>query len=320
MAQRPLTVGVLGDLEYGKGLGKKSTESDILLASFREGDVLCSMVLPLRYPEKPQTLAFTVNSSDALLLVVSALTKEIGESILAADASGVAQGLIVLRNNLQPEQLAPLLKGTSLEKWRILVDDKPTTVRVALAEFQAEQRRGPVRVPVDHHFDVKGVGPVVLGFVKQGEPRKHDTYQIYPSGKTCQVRSVQVHDEDVDKAQIGDHVGLALKGCTTLDLDRGFVLAPEGTLQGAPAEGTLRLRVNVSKFFKPGVKLEGIYHLAVGMQFVPLRVTAGEAGPGQQASVEAVLQKPLAYEKAQRGVLFGLDNPQRVAGWVTIEG
>jgi selenocysteine-specific translation elongation factor len=202
----------------------------------------------------------------------------------------------------------------------VVADERVPTVRAKLAEFQAEARRGPVRVPVDHHFDVKGVGPVVLGFVKQGEPRKHDTYQIYPSGKTCQVRSIQVHDEDVDQAQLGDHVGLALKGCTTLDLDRGFVLAPEGTMEGRAANASVRLRVQASKFFKAGVRPEGIYHLALGMQFVPLRVASGQASAGQEASVEAQLQKPLAFEKGQRGVLFGLDSSPRVVGSAVVEG
>lgn len=316
---RPLTVGVLGDLAWAKDLGKKSTESDVLLASYREGDALVSLVLPLRYPEKPQTLGFAIHAADALLVVVGALGKELGESILAADAAAVPRGLVVLRSGIVPEQVAPLLKGTVLERYPIL-DDKAPAVRAKLAEFQAEARPGPVRVPLDHHFDVKGVGPVVLGFVKQGQPRKHDQYQIYPTGKTCQVRSIQVHDEDVDQAQTGDHVGLALKGCTTQDLDRGFVLAPAGTMEARAANQPVRLRVQVSRFFKQGVQPEGIFHLAMGWQFVPLKVTAGEGKAGQPASLEVQLQKPLAFEKGQRGVLFSLDAAQRVVGSAVVEG
>jgi selenocysteine-specific translation elongation factor len=318
---RPLTVAALGNLDYGKELGKKSTESDILLASFRQGETLVSLIVPIRYPEKPATLAYAVGSSDAGLLVVDALNKELGESILAADAAGLAQGLIVLRNYLQPEQLAPLLKGTALEAWQLTTDDKQAEVRAKLAAFTAKANaQGPVRIPVDHHFDVKGVGTVVLGFVKQGTPRKHDTYRVYPTKKTAQVRSIQVHDEDVEQAQPGDHVGLALKGTANEDLDRGFVFAPEGSLEAKGEKDTVRLRVHCSKFFKAGVNPDAIFYLSLGMQFVPLRIKYGTVVPGASGSVDAVLQKPLAYEKGGRGVLFNLDGAQRVVGPAEVEG
>ena len=319
-AMRPLTVGCLGNLDYARELGKKSTESDVQLASFKEGDVLVSMVLPLRYPEKPAALAYTVNSSDAGLLVVDALTKEVGESILAADAAGLAQGVIVLRNFLQPEQLAPLLKNTALEKWHLTTDAQQPAVRTKLAEFPARAVEGPVRVPVDHHFDVKGIGTVALGFVTQGVVKRHETYRVYPTKKTAQVRSIQVHDEDVDSAPVGDHVGLALKGIANDDIDRGHVLAPEGTLEARAEKDTVKLQVTCSKFFKPGINNDAVLYLAVGWQFCPLRVKYGQVVPGASGSIDALLQKPLAFEKGQRGVLFSLDATQRVVGPAVVEG
>jgi selenocysteine-specific translation elongation factor len=318
---RPLTVGLLGNLEYAKELGKKSTESDILLTSFKEGDALVSCILPLRYPEKPAALAYTVNSCDAAVIIVGALNKELGESILAVDASPVQQGFFVLQNYLQPEQLAPLLKGTKMEGWERTTDDKPTSVRAKIASFHAKAASdGPVRVPVDHHFDVKGIGSVVLGFVTQGTPKKHDTYRLFPSKKTAQVRSIQVHDEDVEQAQPGDHVGFALKGVTNDDVDRGFVLAPEGSMEARAEKDTVRLRVTCSKFFKGGVNSDGVFYIALGMQFVPVRIKYGQVVPGASGSVDALLQKGLALEKGARGVLFNLDGAQRVVGPVEIEG
>jgi selenocysteine-specific translation elongation factor len=317
---RPLTVGVLGNLDWAKELGKKSTESDVQLASFREGDALVSLVLPLRYPEKPAALAYAVSNADAMLLVAGALNKELGECVLAADAAGCEQGLIVLQDYLQADQLAPLLKGTVLERWRLAQDDQHAAVRAQLAAFRARAAEGPVRVPVDHHFDVRGIGAVVLGFVKQGTPRRHDTYRVYPTKKTAQVRSIQVHDEDVEQAAPGDHVGLALKGVANEDLDRGFVLAPEGTLEAKAEKDTVRLRVQCSRYFKQGVTGDAVLHLSLGWQFVPLRVKYGQVVPGASGSVDAVLQGGLAHEKGQRGVLFHLDGTQRVVGSAVVEG
>lgn len=316
---RPLTVGVLGDLEWAKELGKKSTESDIQLASFREGEALVSLVLPIRYPEKPASLAYAIASADALLVVVGALNKELGESVLAADAAQIEQGLIVLRNGLLPEQVQPLVKGTTLEKYA-MVPDKLPDVRAKLASFEAPQRDGPVRIPVDHHFDVKGIGSVVLGFVKQGTPKKHDTYRLYPTKKSAQVRSIQVHDVDVDQAQPGDHVGMALKGVTNDEVDRGHVLAPEGSLELRAEKDTVKLRVQCSKFFKAGVNADAIMYLSLGMQFTPVRVKYGQLVPGAAGSVDVFLQKPLVFEKGQRGVLFSLEGTQRVVGGAVVEG
>lgn len=317
---RPLTVGCLGNLDYARELGKKSTESDVQLASFKEGDVLVSLVIPLRYPEKPAALAYAVNAADAGLLVVDALTKEVGESILAADAAGLERGVIVLRNYLQPEQLAPVLKNTVLERWAVTTDDKAAAVRAKLAEFPARPSEGPLRVPVDHHFDVKGIGTVILGFVTHGQVKKHETYRVYPTKKSAQVRSVQVHDEDVDAAPAGDHVGLALKGIGNDEVDRGHVLAPEGTMEARAEKDTVKLRVTCSKFFKQGVNNDAVLYLALGWQFCPLRVKYGQVVPGASGSIDALLQKPLAFEKGQRGVLFSLDAQQRVVGPAVVEG
>ena len=88
-------------------------------------------------------------------------------------------------------------------------------------------------VPVDAHFNVKGVGVVVLGFVAQGSIKKHDTLKLLPTEKTAQIRSIQKHDDDADFAISGDRVGLALKNIESEDLDRGFVLTNDPDIKYA---------------------------------------------------------------------------------------
>src|SRR5438552_1057273 len=225
-----VTLAALGNLDYARALGKKSTESDVQLVSFKEGDTTVSMVVPFRHPEKVHPLVYAVNAADAILLVVSKMDRELGESILAAAAAGHARGLIVLQNFIQPEQIAPLLKGTSLTSIEIATDDKQPTVRAKLAALATPHKEGACRIPIDHHFHVKGIGAVVLGFVRQGVVKKHDVLQAFPTAKTAQVRSIQVHDVDVAEARTGDHVGLALKSVQNEDLARGLVIAAAGSL------------------------------------------------------------------------------------------
>ena len=309
-----VTLGVLGNLEYARELGKKSTESDVQLVTFKEGDTHVSMVVPFRHPEKVHPLCYAVNSADAILLVVKEVNRDLGESIVAAAAAGVSRGLIVLQNYVQPEQIAPLLKGTSLAGIPITTDDKPANVRQKLIELATPAREGPVRIPIDHHFNVKGIGAVVLGFVKQGVAKKHDVLRAYPSAKTAQVRSIQVHDVDVNDAHTGDHVGLALKNIENEDLDRGQVLAPEGTLNVAEAGKSIALKCSVTPFFKPGIKNEAVYHLALGWQMVSVRAK-NDLGPGKEGAVTFELSAPLAYAPGERAVIVNLDNAnQRVVG------
>jgi selenocysteine-specific translation elongation factor len=309
-----LTLGVLGNLDYAKDLGKKSTESDVLLMSFKEGDSTVSMVVPFRHPEKVQPLCYAVNAADAVLIVVKEVNRDLGESILAAAAAGIDKGLIVLQSFIQPEQIAPLLKGTSLAGLPVTTDDKPASVRAKLAQLAAPAREGPVRIPVDHHFHVKGIGAVVLGFVRQGVVRKHDNLRCYPTAKAAQVRSIQVHDVDVAEARTGDHVGLALKNVENEDLDRGHVLAPEGSLSVAEAGSSVTLKCAVTPFFKAGIRPEGVYHLAHGWQVVQARAK-GELAAGKEGAVAFELARPLAYAPGDRVVLINLDNPnQRVVG------
>lgn len=313
-----VTLGVLGNLEYAREIGKKGTESDVQLMTFKEGDVNVSMIVPFRYPEKIHSLLYAVNAPDAVLIVVKEINRELGESIVAAAAAGHTRGYVLLQNYVQPEQVKPLLKGTSLESLEFLTDDKPATVRQRIAELAVAPRDGPVRIPVDHHFHVKGIGAVVLGFVKQGVVKKHDNLRAFPGAKSAQVRSIQVHDVDVAEAFTGDHVELALKNVENDDLDRGQVLAPEGSVQTAAAGAPITTELTVSPFFKPGLKAEGVYHLAMGWQFVNARAKS-DLKAGAAGKVVFELGAPLAYDPGERLLVVNLDNAaQRIVGGAVI--
>jgi selenocysteine-specific translation elongation factor len=317
---RAVTIGLLGNLDYAQHLGKKGTESDVALYSFREGDDYVSAIVPIRYPDKPQPLVFTVNAAEALLIVVSAVNRELGESILAADAAGVKRAFVVLQNFVQKEQVLPLLKGTSLEGAEFL-EDKPAEVRQKLAAIPIDPRPGAGAVPIDHHFDVKGVGPVVLGFVKRGVVKKHDELRVWPTKKVAQVRSIQVHDHDVEEAGTGEHVGLALKGVAATDLDRGQVLAPDGALHVFEAQRNVKLTVQISRYFKQGVELGKVYYLGAGWQWIPIKVKAGMGVPGSRATLEAEPQKPLVLGLEETGVLVDMESKgQRIVGPATLAG
>ena len=84
-----LTVAVLGDAALAAELGKKGTVSDLSFFNLKSGEDSVTYVVPSRYPEKLQSLATALAMSDAAVLVVEKLDKELGETIVAIDSFGV---------------------------------------------------------------------------------------------------------------------------------------------------------------------------------------------------------------------------------------
>ncbi|HET6398931.1 MAG TPA: EF-Tu/IF-2/RF-3 family GTPase, partial [Candidatus Thermoplasmatota archaeon] len=258
-----------------------------------------------------------VLNADAAVLVVDKMTAQVGEQILAADAAGVRHGIIVLQNYIQPEQVRPALKNTILEQWLMLTEEDWPRVRAHLAA--APKREGKdafVAVPVDHHFNVKGVGAVVLAVVRQGTLRKGETLYAYPGKVICPVRSIQIHDVDHNEAVPGDRVGLALRNTPPEQLDRGMVLAPADAPVVAHAAGSsVSFRLKRSTYSRSPLKAGSVVQVGVGMQWVPLRLSADGPDPGKEGSVQGVLEKALVHLPGESGVLFHQDGaPQRVVG------
>ena len=54
------------------------------------------------------------------------------------------------------------------------------------------------RLPIDRVFTLSGFGTIITGTLLAGTIRKEDTLCMYPIGKECKIRSIQVHGESVD--------------------------------------------------------------------------------------------------------------------------
>jgi selenocysteine-specific translation elongation factor len=310
-----LTVAVLGDAGLAAALGKKGTVSDLSFFNLKKGDDGYTFIVPSRYPDKMQSLANALAMADAAVLVVEKLDKELGETIVALDSFGIRRGFIILKNYISMDQLRPFVAQTTLEDFRFHEPD-PRALEASIIELEPAPAEGPVKVPVDHFFDVKGVGTVALGCVKRGVVRQHDSLEAFPTGKKAMVRSIQVHDEDVKEAAVGARVGLALKGIDVSDLERGVTFAPPGSLR-VPEK--LSLGFAVSKYWKGLVKREMVLHAACGLQIVPARVdeVMGEGlRPGQTGKVTLRFEKPLSCEPGDRIIGLDLDSKGlRIAGY-----
>ncbi len=317
-----VTACLLGNLDVRREFGKVGTQSDIHLHDYKHEGTDVTVMVPDRYPDQLKCLSYALANADAACLVVDEINATIGEQILAADAAGIRHGTIILRNYLQPEQLAPLLAGTNLEGWTLTTEEDWVAARSHLAAAAPERNaEATVLVPIDHHFDVKGVGAVILGVVQRGTLKKNDTLHAYPEKVICPVRSIQIHDADHAEAGPGDRVGLALRNTKADQLDRGMVLAPpDADLVVKKAGDAITFNVDRSPFSKQDLAAGSVVHLGIGMQFVPVRLTTPAPAPGTGGPVEAVLEKGIVHASGENGILWHVDNhPQRVVGRVSFD-
>lgn len=318
-----LTVAVVGSPGYASDLGKRSTASDMTFYDIKRGDTTVTFVEPTKYPERLSTLFHTVEMADAVLLVVEQINPVLGETIVLLDCVGVQKGWIILRNYITPDQLAPFLKGTVLERYEPVEDD-PTSLRETMLEHAGsmnaeEPGEGSCgSVPIDHHFDVKGVGTVILGRVADGHIRKHDKMRVVPGDKAAEVRSIQKHDDDFEWAVKGERVGLALRGITADELDRGVVLTTDPS---TTARTALECETHIVKYWLNPITKGMVLHVGHWMQFVPARVEeVSETGDRTRPKVTLQLQKPIVSKPGSKAVLSYLEGGKlRVVGTVTCE-
>ncbi|MFL5948948.1 MAG: selenocysteine-specific translation elongation factor [Gaiellaceae bacterium] len=87
------------------------------------------------------------------------------------------------------------------------------------------------RLHVDRVFSLRGIGTVATGTLRSGTVGEGDVLRAEPAGREVRVRSVQVHDRPVDRAEPGQRVALALPGVGRGDLRRGDVLFTPGSFR-----------------------------------------------------------------------------------------
>jgi elongation factor 1-alpha len=82
----------------------------------------------------------------------------------------------------------------------------------------------PLRLPVQDVYTITGIGTVPVGRVETGVLKAGDNVVFEPSGKTGEVKTIEMHHEQVPKAEPGDNVGFSVRGINKTDIKRGDVV------------------------------------------------------------------------------------------------
>lgn len=81
----------------------------------------------------------------------------------------------------------------------------------------------PLRLPLQDVYKISGVGTVPVGRVETGVLKVGMNVKFTPQGVTTDVKSIEMHHEQLTEAEPGHNVGFNIKGVNLKDIKRGDV-------------------------------------------------------------------------------------------------
>ncbi len=82
----------------------------------------------------------------------------------------------------------------------------------------------PLRLPVQDVYTITGIGTVPVGRVETGVLKVGDSVIFMPPGVKGEVKSIEMHHEQIPEAKPGDNVGFNVRGISKTDVKRGDVV------------------------------------------------------------------------------------------------
>jgi len=81
----------------------------------------------------------------------------------------------------------------------------------------------PLRIPVQDVYTITGAGTVPVGRVETGKLTKGDKVIFNPPGVIGEVKSIEMHHEEINEALPGDNIGWNVRGISRTEIRRGDV-------------------------------------------------------------------------------------------------
>ncbi|MDD4749204.1 MAG: translation elongation factor EF-1 subunit alpha [Methanosarcinaceae archaeon] len=108
---------------------------------------------------------------------------------------------------------------------------KGPTVKQALNDLKEPEKpiSLPLRIPVEDAYTISGIGTVPVGRVETGVMKKGDKVVFMPGGTGGEVKSIEMHHEEIPQATPGDNIGWNVRGIGKGDVRRGDVCGHTST-------------------------------------------------------------------------------------------
>jgi len=243
--------------------------------------------------------------------------------MVALGCSGISRGSAIISPDegvwIDSDQVRVMLDQAGLGDWEVVeggidehgIRDRLFEIQDQMAASMEKSNSSPLILPVDQHFNVKGVGLVAIGYVQSGRVSKHDEVEVMPASDVGVVRSLQVMDDDVDAAITGDRVGVALRNLREQSLHRGCMICIPGE-GGLASHEKSSFELGVAPFQRKVLSVGEVIHAASDLQFSVGRVSALD---GDSVTVDWESPLWIRTDGSSRVLIVQLDaTPMRIMG------
>ncbi|RZD37835.1 MAG: hypothetical protein CXT75_03265 [Methanobacteriota archaeon] len=317
-----LNILFVGSDEVARSIAKKSDSRDVdnyIYKDLKEDSSFStiSILRPMNYPDKPKPFFASLTVSDFGIIEINNIDAAFGETIVSMACAGIKEGFVIVNPAkggwVDDSQVKSLLNQAGLENW-VFIENDGIVIRekliTILNKIKPQNEPGFV-VAVDQAFTVKGVGLVAIGHVQSGTLNKHNEVVFAGSEGSAVARSLQVMDLDVDVANVGDRVGLALRANGSFRddlLGRGSILADSTDRFEIQMKSSFKLEK--ATFQKHELVDGDVIHLCADFQFIVGRVT----NIGNVIDVE--WDSPIVINKSSKrnSLIIQLESNPRIMG------
>ena len=287
---------VLGKQDIASDFGKKGTVTDLSLYDRKESDVIKTWVTPSGFPEKIQPLFQAINLSEYVIFHVDKLDKFTGEQIIALDSLKKEKGILSHTFEVDESKLDSMIKGTVVENYAKVDQDK---LKEEMDKLEPISSDGSSEMVIDHCFDVKGVGTVILGKVTNGKIKQYDNLKLYPLGIDVLIKSIQMHDDPVEESVCPARVGLAVKGAKPEEVGRGDVISEEGVVD---VKTEIELDFQKNQFYKNEIAENQGCLVNIGLQIKAAKFSS-------VSPLKLTFEKPIVCKQGQIAVILKPESP-----------
>ena len=278
---------------------------------------------------------------DLVLLVVAAdegIMPQPREHMDILGLLGIKKSILVINKcdlvdeewlELVEEEIQEELEGTFLEGAPVVkvsaatgqgLDELTDTIQQLMSdEVVAKDTQTIPRLPIDRAFTLSGFGTIITGTLISGTITREDVLEMYPIGKECKIRNIQVHGQNQDKCYAGQRVAINLSNVKKKEIRRGCVLAPKNSMKNTDLldvklkvlEDSMRILTNHERL-----------HLYTGTSEILCRAVLldkEQIGPGEEGLVQLRLEEEIAVKRGDRFVVRFYSPMETIGGGIVLE-
>lgn len=278
---------------------------------------------------------------DLVLLVVAAdegIMPQTREHMDILGLLGIKKSILVINKcdlvdeewlELVEEEIQEELEGTFLEGAPVVkvsaatgqgLDELTDTIQQLMSdEVVAKDTQTIPRLPIDRAFTLSGFGTIITGTLISGTITREDVLEMYPIGKECKIRNIQVHGQNQDKCYAGQRVAINLSNVKKKEIRRGCVLAPKNSMKNTDLldvklkvlEDSMRILTNHERL-----------HLYTGTSEILCRAVLldkEQIGPGEEGMVQLRLEEEIAVKRGDRFVVRFYSPMETIGGGIVLE-